>query len=131
MKLKAATSDTNGGFLTNNVVNIAVGIENSINATIVLPSNTAIVLITFPNLVVILLNTIASRSAIVTLLIMREISIENYKLKHPCYQYFLTQRPTITSSHDFINNLFYFNVIMIRVSIFSWFIIILIQNDKR
>jgi len=70
MKLKGATSDTNGGFLTNNVVNIAVGIENNINATIVLPSNAAIVLITVPNLVVILLNTIASRSAIVTLLIM-------------------------------------------------------------
>lgn len=70
MKLKGATSDTNGGFLTNNVVNIAVGIENNINATIVLPSNAAIALITVPNLVVILLNTIASRSAIVTLLIM-------------------------------------------------------------
>lgn len=70
MKLKGSTSDTNGGFLTNNVVNIAVGIENNINATIVLPSNAAIVLITVPNLVVILLNTIASRSAIVTLLIM-------------------------------------------------------------
>lgn len=74
MKLKAATSDTNGGFLTNNVVNIAVGIENNIKATIVLPSNTAIVLITFPNLVVILVNTIASRSAIVTLLMMRDKS---------------------------------------------------------
>lgn len=70
MKLKGSTSDTNGGFLTNNVVNIAVGIENNINATIVLPSNAAILLITVPNLVVILLNTIASRSAIVTLLIM-------------------------------------------------------------
>lgn len=74
MKLKGATSDTNGGFLTNNVVNIAVGIENNINATIVLPSNAAIVMITVPNLVVILLNTIASRSAIVTLLIMRDKS---------------------------------------------------------
>lgn len=74
MKLKGATSDTNGGFLTNNVVNIAVGIENNINATIVLPSNAAMVLITVPNLVVILLNTIASRSAIVTLLIMRDKS---------------------------------------------------------
>jgi len=74
MKLKGATSDTNGGFLTNNVVNIAVGIENNINATIVLPSNAAILLITVPNLVVILLNTIASRSAIVTLLIMRDKS---------------------------------------------------------